>query len=166
MRGDWHNVPEVRGTPQRAGASYRARDVEVADEPGLFRVRLDLAAAYPVGGLERWWRTALLDRSSGEVTIEDAWRFTGDGEPSALRFLLAERGAAGRARGGGGAAARRRAGRGPHVGPGAGGRFADRARAGRPDAHRGVGRPADPAGAGPARHRRRVGPGAGGGVRG
>ncbi|TXK42496.1 heparinase II/III family protein [Nonomuraea sp. C10] len=89
MRGDWHNVPEVRGTPQRAGASYRARDVEVADEPGLFRVRLDLAAAYPVGGLERWWRTALLDRSSGEVTIEDAWRFTGDGEPSALRFLLA-----------------------------------------------------------------------------
>ncbi|MFG1943818.1 hypothetical protein [Nonomuraea sp. NPDC048826] len=89
MRGDWHNVPGVRGADQRAGASFRARDVEVADDPDDFRVRLDLAAAYPVDGLERWWRTARLGRSAGEVTIEDAWRFTGAGEPSVLRYLLA-----------------------------------------------------------------------------
>ncbi|MGI5270169.1 hypothetical protein ACQEUU_13535 [Nonomuraea sp. CA-218870] len=89
MRGDWHNVPEIRGTPQRAGASFHARDVEAADGPDGFLVRLDLAPAYPVDGLERWWRTARLDRSSGEVTIEDAWRFTGAGEPSVLRYLLA-----------------------------------------------------------------------------
>lgn len=89
MRGDWHNVPEVRGTPQPAGAAFRARDVEVSDEPDAFSVRLDLAAAYPVDELERWWRTARLDRASGDVTIEDAWRFTGPGGPSALRYLLA-----------------------------------------------------------------------------
>lgn len=89
MRSDWHNVPEVRGTPQREGAAFRAGDVEVADQPDHFQVRMDLAGAYPVDGLERWWRTARLDRSSGEVTIEDAWRFAADGEPSVLRFLLA-----------------------------------------------------------------------------
>ncbi|MBT2229449.1 heparinase II/III family protein [Nonomuraea sp. NEAU-A123] len=88
MRSDWHNVPEVRGAPQGQGRRFRARDVEVMDEPGRFQARLDLAAAYPVPELERWWRTAALDRHESRVTIGDAWSFTGDGEPSVLHFLL------------------------------------------------------------------------------
>ncbi|MBN6052453.1 heparinase II/III family protein, partial [Nonomuraea sp. RK-328] len=89
MQSTWHNVPEIRGTAQRQGPEFRARDVEVADEPGRFGTRMDLAAAYPVPGLERWWRAARLDRRASLVTVEDAWAFTADGEPSVLHYLLA-----------------------------------------------------------------------------
>ncbi|MFI7151187.1 heparinase II/III family protein [Nonomuraea sp. NPDC050022] len=88
MRSDWHNVPEIRGAPQGQGRRFRARDVEVVDEPGRFEARLDLAAAYPVPELERWWRTAALDRRDSRVTIGDSWSFTGDGDPNVLHFLL------------------------------------------------------------------------------
>jgi hypothetical protein len=89
MQSGWHNVPEVRGTPQGQGASFTAGDVAVADGPDAFQMRLDLAGAYPVEGLERWWRTARLDREAGSVTIEDSWAFTDAGPPSEVRFLLA-----------------------------------------------------------------------------
>ncbi|MDP4505493.1 heparinase II/III domain-containing protein [Nonomuraea turcica] len=88
MQSTWHNVPEVRGAAQGQGHGFRARDVQVVDEPGRFEVRLDLAAAYPVPELERWWRTASLDRRASRVTIGDSWSFTGDGDPSVLHFLL------------------------------------------------------------------------------
>ncbi|MGS2648875.1 hypothetical protein [Streptosporangium sp. LJ11] len=91
MRSGWHSVPEVRGTPQGQGASFAAGDVAVADGPDAFQVRLDLAGAYPVDGLERWWRTARLDRETGGVTIEDSWAFTDAGPPSEVRFLLSGR---------------------------------------------------------------------------
>ncbi|MFI7635955.1 heparinase II/III family protein [Nonomuraea sp. NPDC049400] len=89
MQSGWHNVPEVRGTPQGQGERYAAREVEVVDGPDRFEVRLDLAAAYPVPGLARWWRRAVLDRSGARVTIEDAWSFTGDGDASVLHLVLA-----------------------------------------------------------------------------
>ncbi|GAA3578811.1 heparinase II/III family protein [Nonomuraea rosea] len=89
MRSDWHNVPLVRGAAQGQGRQFRARDVRVSDEPGRFEVRMDLAAAYPVPDLERWWRTAALDRAGGHVTIEDAWDFTGGDGPGVLHFVLA-----------------------------------------------------------------------------
>jgi hypothetical protein len=89
MRSDWHNVPLVRGAAQGQGRQFRARDVRVSDEPGRFEVRMDLAAAYPVPDLERWWRTAALDRAGGHVTIEDAWDFTGGAGPGVLHFVLA-----------------------------------------------------------------------------
>ncbi|MDR8409696.1 heparinase II/III-family protein [Nonomuraea sp. 3-1Str] len=89
MQSSWHNVPEVRGTPQGQGPGCRARAVEVADESARFETRMDLAAAYPVPGLEHWWRTARLDRRASFVTVEDAWAFTAGVEPSVLHYLLA-----------------------------------------------------------------------------
>ncbi|NUW41319.1 heparinase II/III domain-containing protein [Nonomuraea rhodomycinica] len=89
MQSTWHNVPEIRGTAQGQGPAFRARDVEVADEPGRFEARMDLAAAYPVPGLERWRRVARLDRRAALVTVEDAWTFAAGGEPSVLHYLLA-----------------------------------------------------------------------------
>ncbi|NUW29884.1 heparinase II/III family protein [Nonomuraea sp. SMC257] len=89
MQSSWHNVPEIRGTAQGQGRAFRARDVEVADEPGRFEARMDLAAAYPVPGLERWRRVARLDRRAALVTVEDSWAFAADGQPSALHYLLA-----------------------------------------------------------------------------
>ncbi|WP_336204444.1 heparinase II/III domain-containing protein [Nonomuraea sp. LPB2021202275-12-8] len=90
MQSSWHSVPEVRGTPQGQGSRFRARDAEAVDTPGVFEARMDLAAAYPVPELERWRRTARLDRAASRVTIEDVWSFTGaGGAPSVLHFLLA-----------------------------------------------------------------------------
>ncbi|WP_162453328.1 heparinase II/III family protein [Phytoactinopolyspora mesophila] len=77
MQSSWHNVPEVRGTPQSQGRAFHARDMTRVDDGRLDQVRLDLSAAYPATGLERWWRTATLDRHSQRVTIEDAWTFAG-----------------------------------------------------------------------------------------
>lgn len=96
MQSGWHNVPEVRGTPQGQGSGFRARAAEAEDEPDRFAVRMDIAPAYPVPGLEWWWRTAELDRRAGRVTIEDRWSFAwpfatdeSGSAPSALHFLLA-----------------------------------------------------------------------------
>jgi hypothetical protein len=91
MRSEWHNVPLIRGVPQGTGDRFRARDAEVTDLPERFEVRLDLAPAYPVPGLEHWRRRAVLDRRTGRVTVEDAWRLTGPAGsgPSAVHWLIA-----------------------------------------------------------------------------
>ncbi|TDD56227.1 hypothetical protein E1286_02605 [Nonomuraea terrae] len=89
MQSSWHNVPEVRGTPQAQGREFGVRDVAVTRSRELFEVRMDLAGAYPVPGLAGWLRTARLDRHAGRVTVADRWSFTAEGGPSALHFLLA-----------------------------------------------------------------------------
>ncbi|MFD1150689.1 heparinase II/III domain-containing protein [Saccharothrix hoggarensis] len=91
MRSSWHNVPEVRGTAQGAGRAHHARDVTADDAPDRFRVRMDLAPAYPVPALRSWWRTATLDRDRRRVTVEDSWDFADDhdGEPSVIHYLIA-----------------------------------------------------------------------------
>jgi hypothetical protein len=90
MQSSWHNVPEVRGTPQGAGRDHHARDVTVEDTADRFQVRLDLAPAYPVPALRSWWRTATLHRDRQRVTIEDSWDFADHGGPrSTLHYLLA-----------------------------------------------------------------------------
>ncbi|WP_158848700.1 heparinase II/III domain-containing protein [Saccharothrix deserti] len=91
MQSSWHSVPEVRGTPQVAGRDHRARDVTVEDTPDRYRVRMDLAPAYPVPALRSWWRTATLHRDRQRVTVEDEWDFTDGGVPSTLHYLLAGR---------------------------------------------------------------------------
>jgi hypothetical protein len=80
VRGDWHNVPRVRGVEQAPGEQYAARDFEtfhgdVATGQG-WRARLDLAGGYPVDGLEHWWREVALDRDAEAVTVEDSWSFS------------------------------------------------------------------------------------------
>jgi hypothetical protein len=84
-------VPEIRATPQAAGAQYAARDVTPhlqprleshldslleADDPGL---TLDLAPAYPVPGLARWRRDARLDRRARCVRVTEQWEARDDG---------------------------------------------------------------------------------------
>ena len=71
MQSSWHNVPEVAGTPQEAGARFAARDVVAGDG----ELSLDLAGAYPVVGLASWRRTARIERPAGpaRVVVDDAW---------------------------------------------------------------------------------------------
>jgi len=79
VRGDWHNVPRIRGVEQAPGEQYAARSFTTSDDDGTagWRARLDLAGAYPVDGLEHWWRETTLDTAAGAVTVEDSWSFTG-----------------------------------------------------------------------------------------
>jgi len=90
MQSSWHNVPEVRGTPQGTGAVFRAGDVvaTVDDDTAL---SLDLASCYPDAGLRRWRRTARLDRATGVVTVRDAWELEPrpDDAPTELHLLCA-----------------------------------------------------------------------------
>lgn len=79
MRGDWHNVPRVRGVEQPPGRERAARGFGASTEGPRWTAHVDLAGAYPVPGLERWWREVTLDRSagngSGAVTVTDTWSF-------------------------------------------------------------------------------------------
>lgn len=81
VRGDWHNVPRVRGVEQAPGERFGARAFEVAaagggSPAGTWRARLDLGGAYPVDGLEHWWREVCLDPGAEEVSVEDSWAFS------------------------------------------------------------------------------------------
>lgn len=88
MQSAWHNLPQVRETPQSTGAGHRAVDVvPLAD--GL---ALDLAPAYPVPGLLAWRRTASL--ADAQVAVRDEWTlepWSGAGEEPAttVHYLLA-----------------------------------------------------------------------------
>ncbi|MFD6140163.1 heparinase II/III family protein [Promicromonospora sp. NPDC060271] len=86
VRGDWHNVPRIRGVEQAPGEQFRARGFDVSDGgapgPRVWRARLDLGAAYPVDGLVRWWRETTLDPDADTVTVEDSWRFSDAAPPA------------------------------------------------------------------------------------
>lgn len=88
MRSAWHDVPEVRGAEQPAGAAFRAKDAAVTLTDDVAGLSLDLAAAYPSVGLRRWRRTVSLDRHSGggSVAVHDAW--DGDPDPAGRRSLV------------------------------------------------------------------------------
>jgi len=85
MQSSWHSVPEVRGTPQRDGAAYRAEHARADDG----RLQLDLTAAYPTDELTRWTRTVSLDRARSRVVIEDDWAATPGGTGTVVHWMLA-----------------------------------------------------------------------------
>jgi hypothetical protein len=107
VRGDWHNVPRIRGVEQAPGEEFAAHAFEVSDggtdagaerrlgrslgpddatEPtfgdgsptGAWRARVELGGAYPVERLQSWWREVVLDRAGEAVTVEDSWSFSAD----------------------------------------------------------------------------------------
>ena len=106
MRSSWHNVPEIRGTQQGQGRRFRARDVEVVDEPGRFEAGLDLARRLPVPELRAV--VAHGGARPARVTRDDRGRLELHRRRRPERAALP----AGRA----GGAAVRRAGRGPAAG--------------------------------------------------
>ncbi|GCE77542.1 heparinase II/III domain-containing protein [Cellulomonas biazotea] len=94
MRSAWHSVPTVRGHEQPPGRRFAARDVGHAVDAEGTTVRLDLAGAYPDGVVERWTRTARLDRTSVRVTVDDHWTLPADTPtastaPTVVHYVLA-----------------------------------------------------------------------------
>ncbi len=95
MQSSWHNVPEIRGTPQRDGAAFRARDVVHRDDGRYATLSLDLADAYPLPTLTSWHREATLDQTDDVVTITDSWTVSPPGgfAPDSVRLHLVLAGA-------------------------------------------------------------------------
>jgi hypothetical protein len=88
MRGAYHNVPQIDGVEQAAGAGYRSGDVraETGEETAGFS--LDLAGAYPArAGVRRWLRTLTLHRTGTErVVLDESWEL--DRLPGSLELHL------------------------------------------------------------------------------
>lgn len=105
VRGDWHNVPRVRGVEQPPGREFAAGSFEVSDGAGAaargsgaaaagWRARVELSGAYPVAGLEHWWREVTLDPGAEAVIVEDSWQLTdvasaAPAGPTAWHWMLA-----------------------------------------------------------------------------
>ena len=93
MQSSWHNVPEILGTAQHQGPRYAARAVESTVDDDGAQLSLDLAAAYPRADIDRWRRTARLDRTTGAVTVVDSWQWrsvqTEAAGPTTVRWLVA-----------------------------------------------------------------------------
>lgn len=91
MQSSWHNVPEIRRTPQSPGLEYRAVGVQQTSDATTSQLSMDLAAAYPRDDIRQWRRTTRLDRRHHRVTIEDDWQLRDDcaAPPSTIHLLLA-----------------------------------------------------------------------------
>src|SRR5690606_34464327 len=88
MQSGYHNLPRINGQEQRAGETYRARNVSFV--PKQNRFVLDIAGAYPAdAGVSRWLRTYQLAR--GRLTITDAFAIENPGQANVIHFLLAEK---------------------------------------------------------------------------
>ena len=91
MQSSWHNLPEVRGVAQPAGASAAASAITVQVDDHGASLALELAAAYPATGLASWRRSVCLDRGASRVTIADAWDlapFADGAEPPTTVHLM------------------------------------------------------------------------------
>jgi hypothetical protein len=89
MQSSWHNVPEIRGTAQAAGARYAARDVSVEIGESACSLALDLAGAYPRDDVRSWRREARLDRVGRRVHVRDSWDLADPSPDTVVHLVLA-----------------------------------------------------------------------------
>ena len=88
MQSSYHNLPEINGVMQHAGAEYAARDVSYTNENGVTVFTQDIAAAYPAeAGVTTWKRTFTFDRGAGAVTIADEAAFAGEKNHTETMFI-------------------------------------------------------------------------------
>lgn len=66
-----HSVPIINGEGQKAGAAFYAKDVKMS-ENGMVS---DISTAYSVEGLKSLIRDFTFDKSTGTVTVRDAYEF-------------------------------------------------------------------------------------------
>ena len=73
-----HNVPEVNGILQQAGAQFRAVDAVFSEGVDAISMQMDIAKAYPeASGLKHLIRRAELNRKNGGITVSDEFSFDG-----------------------------------------------------------------------------------------
>lgn len=73
MSSNYHNVPQVNGQPQQAGAEFLAQDVTYGETDETVTFQLQLKDAYAKdAGIQSWVRALTLTRGQG-VEIADAF---------------------------------------------------------------------------------------------
>ncbi|WP_343746105.1 heparinase II/III family protein [Chitinophaga sp.] len=78
-RSDYHNLPDVNGYTQLAGARYKATDAAYQSAAGYSRMSMDIAAAYPEqAGIRQWRRSVRLDRGRA-VHVTDSFALQAPG---------------------------------------------------------------------------------------
>ena len=77
MRSEYHNVPTINGTDQRAGRRFESKNAIYDDVSG--KLTLDLTAAYPDNAeIDRFTRSAVIE--GGKAIITDTLISKKDGE--------------------------------------------------------------------------------------
>jgi hypothetical protein len=77
MQSAYHNCPTIDGIMQSPGLKFAATEVSYHADDGMAELRMNLANAYPAAAhLERWKRTARLDRSGNRIEVVDDCRLT------------------------------------------------------------------------------------------
>lgn len=88
MQSAYHNLPTINGQQQCPGTEFKARAVAADLGDDHAELRLDVAGAWDASaGIERWERTARLDRGDeARVTVEDHWKLAQ--APESIVFTL------------------------------------------------------------------------------
>lgn len=87
MQSSYHNLPEINGVMQSAGAKYRAEDVTYSFSEKEAKISMDIAKAYPEeAGIDSYRREVVLKKEDpcskgdgcehGKVTVCDSVQFT------------------------------------------------------------------------------------------
>ncbi|MGO3885982.1 MAG: heparinase II/III domain-containing protein [Mycetocola sp.] len=83
MQSGWHNVPVLSGQEQPQGSDRSATAVSRVTDGPTTGLSLDLADVYRDSNTASWVRTAVIDRSTERIVIEDQWT-TGDNTSAAV----------------------------------------------------------------------------------
>ncbi|RXH54734.1 heparinase II/III domain-containing protein [Granulicella sibirica] len=94
MQSQYHNLPIVGGIGEHEGyhpgpghVDYKAFEIRYTDAGGVTSLSANLAPAYPAdAAVERWIRTATLDRKAGAIILEEVFEL-GKPQTVAMAFL-------------------------------------------------------------------------------
>ncbi len=70
MQSGYHNLPTLRGTDQKDGAEYAAREVAARTGGNIPQISMELAGAYPLEQIS-YKRTIALDKEAEQVIVTD-----------------------------------------------------------------------------------------------
>lgn len=88
MQSAYHNLPQINGTDQQFGATYRSRAVSFIPESKLFE--LDIAGAYPASAEVKHWKRSY-QLKKGELIIKDTFDIEKPTKANIIHFLLAKK---------------------------------------------------------------------------
>ncbi len=75
MQSSYHNLPDINGAAQIAGAEFRARDFAFQGDRSGVSISMDLTAAYPGDvGIVSLRREVALENGGKRFALRDAWR--------------------------------------------------------------------------------------------
>ncbi len=86
MQSAWHNLPTINGKVQRAGATYKAKEVKIKQGK---EITMDIANAYPdSAGVKSWVRT--LEFQNDQITLTEKYQLRKYTTPFTLSLITSQ----------------------------------------------------------------------------